>query len=406
MEGYRTSAITAADNVSKPARARLHYLDWLRVLAVLGVFLFHAVHPFDEGWWHIKNADVSMAITVAGAFFTTWGMAFFFLIAGAGTWFALRKRTARSYIRERFSRLLIPYVVGTILFSPLTLFLEWNNRMQLGVTSAAAFQDYLDGIKAYYLNLGINPRWFGLGEHLWFIGFLFAFALLTLPLFLWIRQEAGQRAIERLAGWCQRRGGILAFALPLVLIQIVFRQFSPTEHDWTDFFFQMSFFVLGYLLFASDRFVQAIRRDWSICLVIGIVTMTVMTAMLISNDEFDSSAPMRTTWDFVFWSIMAVHDWCWCLVFVYVGMRFLDYSNRWSMYGMEMILPFFVLHQPIIIFIAYFVVQWNASIPVKLPVVVFSSFAATIAVYELLVRRVEPLPTLFGMKTERLKQPV
>jgi len=27
---------------------RLHYLDWLQVLAVLGVFLFHAGHPFDD----------------------------------------------------------------------------------------------------------------------------------------------------------------------------------------------------------------------------------------------------------------------------------------------------------------------------------------------------------------------
>jgi peptidoglycan/LPS O-acetylase OafA/YrhL len=26
---------------------RLYYLDWLRVLLIFGVFLFHAVHPFD-----------------------------------------------------------------------------------------------------------------------------------------------------------------------------------------------------------------------------------------------------------------------------------------------------------------------------------------------------------------------
>ena len=26
---------------------RLHYLDWLRVLLILGVFMFHALHPFD-----------------------------------------------------------------------------------------------------------------------------------------------------------------------------------------------------------------------------------------------------------------------------------------------------------------------------------------------------------------------
>ena len=38
---------------------RIHYLDWLRVLALLGVFLYHAVHPFDTLEWHVKNADQS-----------------------------------------------------------------------------------------------------------------------------------------------------------------------------------------------------------------------------------------------------------------------------------------------------------------------------------------------------------
>ena len=37
-------------------KERLHYLDWLRVTLILGVFLYHALHPFDETIdWHIKN---------------------------------------------------------------------------------------------------------------------------------------------------------------------------------------------------------------------------------------------------------------------------------------------------------------------------------------------------------------
>ncbi len=43
--------------------ARLHHLDWLRILAILGVFLFHAVHPFDALPWHIKNAETSLVVT-------------------------------------------------------------------------------------------------------------------------------------------------------------------------------------------------------------------------------------------------------------------------------------------------------------------------------------------------------
>ena len=57
--------------------ARLHYLDWLQVLAVLGVFLFHALHPFsDLADWNIKSAKKSLLATLFSILFTPWGMAF------------------------------------------------------------------------------------------------------------------------------------------------------------------------------------------------------------------------------------------------------------------------------------------------------------------------------------------
>jgi len=77
---------------AKPAR--LHYLDWLQVLAVLGVFLFHSVHPFDDlADWHIKNVEKSILATFFVGFFNLWGMPFLFLMAGATSWFSLRRST-------------------------------------------------------------------------------------------------------------------------------------------------------------------------------------------------------------------------------------------------------------------------------------------------------------------------
>jgi hypothetical protein len=53
---------------------RIHYLDWLRVLALVGVFLYHAVRPFDTLEWHVKNADQSELISVVLVFFSAWGL--------------------------------------------------------------------------------------------------------------------------------------------------------------------------------------------------------------------------------------------------------------------------------------------------------------------------------------------
>ena len=77
------------------AAVRLHYLDTLRVVAVLVVFLYHSTMPFTLGQADIVNDERSLVATVLFvAFLAPWGMPFFFLLAGAGTWFALQRRAS------------------------------------------------------------------------------------------------------------------------------------------------------------------------------------------------------------------------------------------------------------------------------------------------------------------------
>ncbi|MFB0537464.1 MAG: hypothetical protein ACETWR_21065 [Anaerolineae bacterium] len=52
------------------------------------------------------NAERSLVVTALTGFLFTWGMPLFFLIAGIGSWFALRRRTGRQYASERLKRLL------------------------------------------------------------------------------------------------------------------------------------------------------------------------------------------------------------------------------------------------------------------------------------------------------------
>jgi glucan biosynthesis protein C len=231
--------------------------------------------------------------------------------------------------------------------------------------------------------------------------FLFSFALLTLPLFSWLKGESGQRVVSTVARLLGLRGGFLLPVLPLLLIQFGLRPFFPEEHDWADFCYLMCFFVLGYVLCADERFSRAIRRDWWIALIGGATAFVGMTVMVVSTEELNVPAAPHTLRDHVFWSLVTVNGVCWTIFSFFIGMRFLDFSNRWLQYGQEAVLPFFMLHQPVIMIIAFFVVQWDAGIPVKLPVVILGSFAATIGLYELVIRRIGPLRAVFGMSPAR-----
>jgi glucan biosynthesis protein C len=52
----------------------------------------------------------------------------------------------------------------------------------------------------------------------------------------------------------------------------------------------------------------------------------------------------------------------------------------------------------VLLTIAFYVVQWQAGVTVKMLAVFTGSLVATLAICELVIRRIGPLRTLFGMK--------
>jgi glucan biosynthesis protein C len=250
---------------------------------------------------------------------------------------------------------------------------------------------------------GLSPRWLGFGYHLWFLGFLFCFALITLPFFFWLKKKPGLRFLAWMANLCEHRGGLLLCIIPFAVVKLILASFAPLEHDWADFIFQMCFFALGYILLSDERFTRAIRRDRWILLTIPTVIILGLLGMYLSDVPVMSwyetpSSPQFYLLQF-FISIIAF---CYSLTMLFVGMRFLNFNNRLLRYGQEAALPFFVLHQPVIIVIAFFIVQWDAGISIKLPIVVLASFVISIGLYELIIQRIYPLRIAFGMKSRTL----
>jgi peptidoglycan/LPS O-acetylase OafA/YrhL len=398
-------SITPAEHSSGKS-ARLYYLDWLQVIAILGVFLFHAVHPFDIlSDWHIKNAEPSALATFFAGFFGLWGMPFFFMMAGATSWFSLKRRTAGRYVRERFTRLLIPFIIGSIVLTPIQAYYELTHK---GWWKGGSIVDFILSSEArnyYYTEfhtLTFNPTIFGeVGYHLWFVGFLFTFAIITLPVFLWLNGDSGKRIVDLLARLSKWRGGLLLFLIPMVLIRMALTQGFPAEHDLPDFLYTLLFFISGYILFTDERFMRAIRRDWRLYLILAIpcTLFFFSSGFGVPVDEWISSP--GTPEFYITWTLYGINSWSWAMVMFYVGMQFLDTTNKWLLYSREATYPFFFLHQPVILFVAFYAVQWDASILVKFLVVVVGSFAVSLGLYELLVRRINPVRALFGMKPRK-----
>jgi hypothetical protein len=81
-------------------------------------------------------------------------------------------------------------------------------------------------------------------------------------------------------------------------------------------------------------------------------------------------------------------------------MKYLTATGRFLRYGTEAVLPFYMLHQPIILLIAFWVIQLQIPILVKYLIIVTLSFAGIMLLYEG-IRRVGVLRFFFGMKQRR-----
>ncbi|MCP4415325.1 MAG: acyltransferase [Chloroflexi bacterium] len=383
---------------SNKQSTRLYYLDWLRVLLILGVFLFHAVHPFDAVDWHIKNDEQSIALSaVMLVFLYPWGLPLFFLIAGVGSRFALRHRSGRQYADERAKRLLIPFIIGALLLTPYQEYLEKLNKGSYA-GSFIGFMPELIAERRFGLDM-LTPLVFGnWGLHLWFLGFLFAYSLLGLPIFFWFKQERGQRFIVYLSKLVQKRGGILLFIIPLVLSRFLIQPFFPTEHDWADFIYTFIFFLAGYILYSDDRFLEAIDRDRWLLLAGGLTGAVLLLSLFATGNALAWVETFVVPWSNVLWLVFSMTSWCTAVYVLALGQRHLNFSNKWLVYGNATIMPIYLLHQPIIIIIAFYIVQWEVGILVKLPIVVLGSFLVTVSLVELAVRRFKPVQLFLGMK--------
>jgi glucan biosynthesis protein C len=386
---------------------RLHYLDWLRIVLILGVFLYHALKPFDAlSEWHIGNAEQSDAVVALMLSVNPWGIPLFFLVAGAGSSFALRRRSNRQYLRERVARLAIPFIVGSILLTPLQKYLEALHKANFQGSFLRFIPEMLARTASRnWLTPLIFSDW---GLHLWFLGFLFTFSLLALPVFRWLKRDSGKSFVSWLARLVERRGGILLFVIPLAAVRVLFQPFFPAEErGWLDFVYNLVFFILGHLIYSDDRFLGAVRRDrWllfagGVVALVGYVGLSAVFGELVVEWFLTFVAP----WSIILTFFFTLMSWGWALSALYLTMTRLDVANKWLAYGNETIMPFYVLHQPVIIVCAFFVVQWNTGIAPKLLALVLGSLLVTLGLVELVVRRIRVLRELFGMKAQRVEMP-
>ena len=375
-------------------REHVAWIDWLKVILVLGVCYYHTAQVFTVAGWLIQDAERSLVLSAFAGFGYLFGLPVLFMLSGAAAWFALETRTPGQFAVQRVQRLLPPLVLGFLLVSPLQ---AWLAAVHGGSTASL-----LEFAPAWFggLPLPTTPSWLGVyGYHLWFIGFLFLYGILALPALAWLRSAAGRRMV---AGLASARGRGLAVAALLAFMigaQLVLRPFFPQLYDWADFLLGLAFVIFGAVLVADARFGEALvrRRRW---LLAGAVAATVGLLPFVGMDRlWEFERVLRITPEGVAYLIVrSAATTLWVLAVLGFAIRYLTARTPALEYASEAVLPFYVIHHPWVVAIAIVVTAWPVGLWAKHLVIVAGSFAATWVIYEYGVRRFGPMRTLFGLR--------
>ena len=360
-------------------------IDWLRVLAILTVFFFHCSRFFNDEFWHVENSVKSFAATVFVIVVSQWIMPLFFILSAISAYYALGRRTNGQYIRERLRRLVVPLIFGIFVLSPPQIYLERHTHGQFDGSFLEFLPHYFDG----FYGFGGNFAW--MGVHLWYLLLLFVFSLLTLPVFRIMRKE---NFISRTTAFFMRPGFLFLLAIPIALMEILLsldpEGFGKGSWGGWAFFSLLLLFVIGYYVASDERSRQAIEKQRFFSLALGVVLTVIGFYLLTHGYEEDLKYFLLT--------LRAFNTWSWLLAILGFGSRYLSFTSGRLKYLNEAELPFYILHQPVILIIGFFIVQWNAGILTKYAVIAACSFAVIMALYEILVRRIRVLRFLFGMK--------
>ncbi len=384
---------------SSPGRRRPD-VEWLRVAGMLIVFAIHAAEPFNP-WdtWHVENLARSKWLGELAFFPAPWIMPLFMILAGESAWHALATRSARLYVRERVLHLGVPLVAGILVLVPPQVYLERRLRGQFGGSFLEFYPHFFEGI---------YPRGNFAWHHLWFLVFLLVFAIVTIPLAAWLRGPAGRRAMARLAAPCGRRAGLVWLLLPAVAtrigIELLFAGFPPLAYDWSNRGLLLLAFVSGLLLAGEPAFRRAVDRHWRTALVVAVAASSVLCAWAWPGDVLARLPSPRSPGGILLWGGYACAAWCWLVALLGGARRFVTWRSEALERASELTYPFYVLHHPVVVAVAYVVVQRHASVLAAFLAVVAASLSITVLLCAL-VASSGTLRVLFGLRRQRAQPP-
>ena len=400
-----TEAIDRLGAAAQDPGERLHALDALRGFALLAGVVLHAAMSFLPGFniWPLLDRSTSSTLGVTFFVIHMFRMTLFFVIAGFFARLLVERRGVRAFIRNRSLRIVVPLVVGWIVFFPMIVAAMWwgmgGGQLPRPPANAAA------PALAFPLT------------HLWFLYVLTLLYIVALPVRALVqtidrggRLRAGLDAGLRLA----LRGPWAPFALGLPLAGALLASTwvpwggipTPDQSLIPNLPAAVAFlvaFAAGWLLHRQTALLATIERQWA--LHFGAAAALTIASLWIVGVTPSGPAEALAVPIAVYAVLYAAGGWAWTLALLGIGLRFFAAESPARRYVSDASYWIYLAHLPVLLVLQAAMKDLPLHWAVKFPVQLIVALAFLFATYHWLVRFTFIGAVLNGVKHRRAARP-
>lgn len=386
----------------KQSERRYHELDWLRILAFGLLILYHTGMYYVLEWgWHIKSEHTYGWLQDAMILTNQWRMSLLFFISAFVTGLVIKQKSRWFIFRERSNRLLIPLLFGMAMIVAPQVYIEFTDRGMIAMSYPDFWLQYLN------VNTTLLPEkqsviglvtW----NHLWFLPYLFCYSVILLVLaapLKWLGEKFNHVNHALI---------FLLLVVTMTVIWLALRRTYPVTHDLvTDWYSHGKYFLVclfGFALAFADKIQQSIVAARIPYLMLAILGYGLLIAekhgvFAAQMADFDTSITVRL----VVGLIVTANHFAWILALYGFASRYLNRDSRLKQYLNKAILPYYMVHQTVIVMLAWWLRPYGLADGMEALVILAGVTASCYVTYEV-ARRVALLRWLFGLATARQRE--
>lgn len=350
---------------------RRYEIDWIRNISILMLFVYHTCAIFcNFGDFYVISQEKNVFADIFILLLFTWYMPLLFFLAGASTYFSFQRRSLKEYIIERVKKLLIPLLFGLLVLVPPQTYLArlWRGEINL---------KYIEHMKYFFSNITDFTGFDGAftPAHLWFILYLFIVSIIGGSfIFILFKKEKGTNLLNQIKYVFCRKYSFIS----LLILGVVADIFPSIMGK--SILSCLIIYTFGYVIYHDDMIFSKLvrhRYKYLLCFVFFTTLGTIYT-LFLRPDQINIYV----------WIIDSIlkNSVLICAISSVIGFSsiHLNTNNKVLKYLNKSAFPVYLIHQPILLILAYIIIPTTSSTTISMIMIIVISFVTTFVIYELL----------------------